>query len=98
MRLLNIVIIAILLISTAVFADFKAGVSAYKAGDYKTAYDEFLPLAENGNAKAQTILGIMYKKGQDVEQDYSKAIEFYKKAASQGYELAKYRLSELGES
>ncbi len=41
--------------------------------------------AEQGDAKAQFNLGIMYKKGQGVPQDYAEAIRWYRKAAEQGH-------------
>jgi len=53
--------------------------------DYKTAYKLFLPLAEQGNAKAQVLLGLMYVNGQGVPQDYKEAIKWNRLAAEQGY-------------
>jgi len=48
-------------------------------------YDEVLrivkPLAEQGITKAQVIMGILYKYGKGVGQDYEKAKEWYEKAA-----------------
>ena len=43
---------------------------AYGRGDYAAAMELFLPLANRGNAVAQSILGVMYAKGQGVPQDY----------------------------
>ena len=40
--------------------------------------------ANNGNAKDQYSLGLMYSTGQGVPQDYSKAFLWYHKAADQG--------------
>ena len=51
------------LFSSVVFGDdYQDGVDAYKRKDYKTAYKLWLPLAEQGNAKAQYNLGVMYAK------------------------------------
>ena len=49
----------------AALADFAAGAgaAAYLGGDYKTALQEFRPLAEQGIADAQYILGFMYYRG-----------------------------------
>ena len=59
------------LFSSVVFGDdYQDGVDAYKRKDYKTAYKLWLPLAEQGNAKAQYNLGVMYYNGQGVPQDY----------------------------
>ena len=41
--------------------------------------------ALNGDAEAQTILGIRYEDGDGVEQNYAKAREWYEKAANQGH-------------
>jgi len=59
------------LFSSVVFGDdYQDGVDAYKRKDYKTAYKLWLPLAEQGNAKAQYNLGVMYAKGRGFPQDY----------------------------
>ncbi len=83
-----------LLIGLAVpaWADFQAGVAAYSRGDYATAFQEFKPLAEQGDARAQFRLGFMYAKGQGVSQDYAEAIKWYQKAAEQGDAAAQNNL------
>jgi hypothetical protein len=63
-------------------ADFNAGVAAYKQADYATALREWRPLAEQGDASAQSFLGIMYVEGLGVSQDYSKAHMWFNLAAS----------------
>jgi len=45
--------------------------AAYKRGDYATAMRLFRPLADEGDASAQVVLGFMYKRGQGVPQDYA---------------------------
>ncbi len=64
--------------------DYNAGLAAWKQGDYATALREWRPLAEQGNAKAQSGLGIMYRKGQGVPQDDARAVKWFRKAAEQG--------------
>ncbi len=44
-------------------ADFQKGWTAYNSGDYATALREWRPLAEQGNAVAQSNLGVMYGQG-----------------------------------
>ena len=61
-----------------------AGVAAYKRGAYATAVREWRPLAEQGDAKAQYNLGLMYRKGQGVPQDDAEAVGWWRKAAEQG--------------
>ncbi len=57
---------------------------AAKTGDYDTAYKEFLESANQQDATGQYNLGMMYYKGNGVEQDYSKAFMWIEKAAKSG--------------
>ena len=77
---------------TAHAADFSAGYKAYQRRDYATALQIFGQLADQGNARAQFSLGVMYNKGQGVTQDYAEAMKWYRKAAEQDYVLAQYNL------
>ena len=65
-------------------ADFNTGLDAYMLDDYATALREFRPLAEQGNAGAQFLLGRMYSNGQGVAQDYVEAVRLYRLSAEQG--------------
>ena len=76
----------------AVAADFDAGQEAYERGDYATAFREFHPLAEQGDADAQFNLGVMYGRGEGVPQDYAEAAAWYRRAAEQGDANAQYNL------
>ena len=86
-----------LLIASSVLAQsgFDKGASAYKRGDYVTALDVFRPLAENGDAKAQSILGLMYSYGEGVPVDYREAARWYRRAAEQNSSVAQYNLGML---
>ncbi len=66
--------------------------AAYQRGDYATAIRELRPLAEQGVAEAQFLLGVMYDKGLGVPQDYAEAVGWWRKAAEQGYAKAQYSL------
>ncbi len=66
--------------------------AAYQRGDYATAIRELRPLAEQGVAEAQFLLGVMYDKGLGVPQDYAEAVGWWRKAAEQGYAKAQYNL------
>jgi TPR repeat protein len=68
--------------------DFNKGLDAYNSGDYAAALREWRPLADKGNAVAQTELGWMYKEGQGVLQDYAEAVRWYRLAAEQGDDRA----------
>ena len=74
------------------WAGFAEGAAAYLRGDYATALREYRPLAEQGNAAAQTNLGFMYDNGQGVPQDYAEAVKWYRKAAEQGRADAQFNL------
>ncbi len=71
-------------LATSAWAGFDEGLAAYKLGDYATALEEWLPVAEQGNAPAQSNLGLMYHKGQGVPRDYAEAAKWYRLAAEQG--------------
>ena len=73
-------------------ADLAAGKQALKNGDYATALKEFLPLAEQGDAEAQFILGSMYREDLGVPQDDKEAVRWYRLAAEQGLALAQCNL------
>jgi len=65
-------------------ADYQKGLDAFKRGDYATALREFEPLAEQGDADAQLMLGVMYNKGVGVTQNYKTALKWSTLAAEQG--------------
>jgi hypothetical protein len=65
---------------------------AYHAGDYATALRLSRPLAEQGGAVAQCVLGVMYDNGQGVARNYAIAAKWYRKAAEQGDVLAQHNL------
>jgi TPR repeat protein len=65
-------------------ADFNKGMAAYAAGDFATAAKEFNKAAEQGDADAQLLLGIMYNNGEGVLQDYKEAVKWFRLAAEQG--------------
>lgn len=72
------------LIAAPCHAGLKEGLAAYDKADYATALKELTPLAEKGDAKAQSRLGRMYGLGQGVPQDAREAAEWFLKAAEQG--------------
>ena len=76
-------------------AGFDEGVIAHERGDYETALKEFRPLAERGDAMAQSNLGIMYENGQGVPQDYAEALKWFRKAATQDDVNAQYHLGRM---
>lgn len=75
-------------------ADFDAGVTAVKSGNFVGAFAEFKRSATNGNRDAQVLLGFMYlgliEGGLLIDE--KKAAEWFRKAAEQGQAEAQYQL------
>jgi TPR repeat protein len=61
------------------------GYQSYLKGDYTAAYEEWLPLAELGDAEAQFNLGVLYDEGAGVDRNLATAADWYRKAAEQGF-------------
>ena len=78
-------------------ADFNDGVVSYLMGDYEKAYNTFISIAKTDEKEglAQYYLGVMYMKGQGVEQDYKQAGEWFRKAAENRLPQAQYKLANL---
>lgn len=84
-----------LLLSGSFGADFKKGLDAYDRGDFATTFEEWKPLAEQGNALAQALLGYLYKKGDGVPLNYAEAMKWYRLAAEQGNVTAQAMLGTM---
>jgi uncharacterized protein len=90
-------VVVVLILAAGITASASAGpaedgVAAYKLGDYLTAMRFLRPLAHQGNADAQFLLGEIYGRGAGVEQDYTTALTWYRKAAEQGHAGAQWSL------
>lgn len=91
--------VAWLLLAPPVLADFNDGVVALMTGNYATALETFVPLAETSNhAYAQYFLARMYAAGQGVDKDAATAAEWYRKAAEKGVSDAQFRLGHAYET
>ncbi len=69
----------------------------YDRADYRSALNVWLPLAEKGDAEAQTYVGEIFEKGLGREVDYSMAALWYEKAANQDFKRAQINLGFLYE-
>jgi uncharacterized protein len=90
--------LVILLLSApypAIAGDFRSGLSAYNRGDYITAFRDWYPLAEHGDAPSQAGLGFLFHKGLGVTQDDIEAASWFEKAASKGQAEAQLLLGTL---
>jgi uncharacterized protein len=93
------------LVGAPAFADTKAGVDAWQAGDYATAIKEWRAAAEAGDPDAAFNLGQAYKTGRGVPQDLNLALDWYGRAsrgghiqASDNYGLTLYQLGRKSEA
>jgi len=82
----------VLLPYAAVAGPFDDGVAAYDRKDYQRAYEIWRPLAQQGHASAQFLLGLVYDAGTGVPEDDAEAVNWYRKAAQQGQARAQYNL------
>lgn len=86
------VVVAVMLAGAAGAGPLEDADAAYQRGDYATAARLFRPLAEQGLAAAQSMLGIMYAEGWGVPQDFVEAVKWHRLAAEQGNVDAQYGL------
>lgn len=95
LRMLLVLLILAFCPAPAQADDLEDGRAAIGAGDYATALRLLKPLAEQGNADAQSALGFLYKQGWGVKQDYDEARRWLQKAADQGHSKAQINLGRL---
>ena len=79
----------------ALAGPWEDGMAAYNRGDYVPANRLFRPLSEQGNPKAQSVLGVMYRKGEGVAKSPSRAFMWFSLAAKRGDARAKAELQEV---
>ena len=80
--------------------DLEDGVAAYGRSDFATALALLQPLADKGDAQAQTHIGMMHDEGHGIPLDDLLALEWYRLAAGQGYADAQFLMGtmyDLGE-
>ena len=81
-RILAGVVLSLMLTGAAAAGPLEDALAAYQRGDYATAMRLLRPLAEQGDAKAQSNLGVRYDEGRGVPQDYVQAYMWFDLAAS----------------
>lgn len=99
MRIIRVAVgVAPLLLWTAGLAEAQSvrqGLSALGRQDYASASRIFIPLAEQGDAAAQSYLGFLFETGRGVPKNYTEAAMWYRRAAEQGDSAAQYSLGML---
>jgi uncharacterized protein len=68
------------------------GIDAYHEKAFDKAAAIWRPLAENGAAAAQYLLGTLYVEGKGVERNDTTAVMWFRRAANQGDARAQYNL------
>jgi TPR repeat protein len=66
--------------------------AVYQHGRYATAMRMARPLAAAGDARAQSMLGLLYYRGQGVPQDHGEASRWFRRAADQDDIAAQFHL------
>jgi TPR repeat protein len=87
--------LSLVVLGPARAASLGSGIAAYNRENFNAAAAIFLPLADAGNARAQSYLGFMYSTGRGVPQNYVAAVYWYHRAAEQGETTAQYMLGLL---
>ena len=90
-----ILLCCVFLIIPAAQADFADGAQAFDGGDYTTAFDEWIKLAETGDVTAQVAIAGIYRAGTGRRVDVGKSAHWYKKAAFAGDAVAQMNLGEM---
>ncbi len=93
-----VLVAQILGIAGAIAGPWEDGMVSYNRGDYAPAIRLFRPLAEQGNAKAQSVLGVMYRRGQGVARSSVRAFLWFSRAAARGDARAKVELREVSQT
>lgn len=65
-------------------AGYEEGAAAFKAGEYEFALRELGPLAEQGDDRAQVVLGLISMEGLGAPKDPERAFKLFKTAAERG--------------
>jgi hypothetical protein len=94
---LSALLMLVVIAGTALAGPYEDSIAALEHGDYPTALRLLRPLADQGNASAQSVLGLMYAIGQGVRQNYAEAAKWLRKAADQGDATAQASLGNMYE-
>ncbi|MFQ2319747.1 tetratricopeptide repeat protein [Aeromonas dhakensis] len=68
---------------------------AWRTGHFDEATRIWSPLSDQGQPRAQALMGWSHEMGQGSEQDMERAINLYRQAAQAGDAFGQYRLGEL---
>jgi hypothetical protein len=74
-------------------ADAEAAHAAYQSGGYAAALRLARPLAEAGDARAQSLVGSIHYRGRGVARNDAEALRWFRRAADQGEAEAQFHLA-----
>ena len=72
--------------------DMNAAEAAYRKGDYASTLQHLRPLVDRGDARAQSLLGLLNLHGRGVPQNDPAAVHWFRLAADQGDAPAQFNL------
>ncbi|MDA9300631.1 tetratricopeptide repeat protein [Amylibacter sp.] len=77
------------------FANDGSGMKAFESGEYKKAYEIWLPKAKDGDPDSQAGIGVLFNFGFDVPKNNNEAMKWYRLAAEQGQSDAQAMLGRM---
>jgi len=97
LRFVIALVLSIVCLTSSACADIKLAVdtSENNRAEYEATAKELRKSAEEGNATAQNGLGLLYKEGAGVPQNYGQSKKWFEEAAKQGYAEAQVNLGTL---
>jgi uncharacterized protein len=95
LRVLVAASLLLAVVGTAAAGQLEDARAAYHGGDYTASLQLVRPLAEQGNAAAQDLLGSLHETGKGVLQDKAEAAKWHQNAADQGYAPAQFKVGEM---
>ncbi len=72
-----------------------AAYAAYQKGDYASALRFARPVADQGESRAQSLLGLIYLNGHGVQRNDPEAMKWYRRAADQGDAGAQLKIGDM---
>lgn len=98
--LMSVIVIGVALLfgTGATAASLDDGVSAFRNGQFATAFHVLRPLAQEGDTEAQFFVAVMYDLGRGVTADHDRALRLYETAADKGYAPALFNIGTMYES
>lgn len=90
-RLLSIALLLLLEVTPlSANADLQDGLAAYASQNWTVAFEEFKPMADDGNPAAQFYLASMYFNGWGVKQNDTQAVDLFRASAEAGFPAAQF--------